>query len=630
MRRRRFFLLLAFLLLGGVLLLWSSNRRAATVAERPKQTAAPKAVPPTRAEVASPPMGAPIQLNRASSSPDAPAKAGTFEGRVVSSATGQGVPSAEITFEHESGAMSVRTGPDGSFAFQPTQLGHYRLAAILAPEFLPFAPEWGHSPVQLTARAGERIRDIVLFLTPALEYLGVVLDPKGERLAGASVSLLDASQGEMALAPLQDTFVSNAKGEFRFRAPAWAWLEAKHPSFSAARARVDGIAQTSRRLELRLSEKESGEVEPQEKLAGRVVDSRGLPISGASVYAQRRSRRGWGEGFSAKSDQDGRFAFEGLLDGRYDVVATYPGLAAGRADAVPSGTTTVVLQLAAGARVRGKVRDRDSGAPVVAFNISIQRARGALQRESLSDDAFMDAQGQYEISGLPAGSYAAIGTGYGYAPSREIQFSISPALEEKSIDFELERGGELVGSVVDAKSGTPLINAQIQLEGRLSSTSAIPILSSAITDAAGNFELRGLASGLGSVVASADGHHSRIIAGLRFENGQRMGPVRIDLNPVAEGEAPRTELEGIGASLAARRDSLVVAYLIPTGGGAQAGLHVGDEILTIEGQAVTDLGFQGAIQHIRGPEGSCIPIGVRRGAEEQVTEIIVCRRRIQG
>jgi hypothetical protein len=598
--------------------------------DQPKQATGPKTAPPTWAESPSPPGGAPIQLNRASSSRDAPAKAGTFEGRVVSSATGQGVPSAEITFEHESGALSVRTGADGSFAFQPTHLGQYRLAAILAREYLPFAPEWGRSPVRLTARAGERIRDIVLFLTPAVEYLGVVLDPRGERLAGAYVSLLDASQGEMALAPLEDTFVSNAKGEFRFQAPAWAWLEAKHPSFSAARARVDAMAQTSRRLELRLSAKEPEEIEPNETLAGRVVDPKGLPISGASVFAQRRGRPGWGAGFSATSDLDGRFTFEGLLEGRYDIVATYPGLAAGRADAVRSGTSSVVLQLTDGARLRGRVRDRNSSAPVVAFNISIQRARGALQRDSLSDDAFMDAQGQYEIAGLPAGSYAAIAAGYGYAPSREIQFSISEALEDKAIDFELERGGELVGSVVDAKSGTPLVNAQIQMEGQLSSASAIPILSSAITDGAGKFELRGLASGLGSVVASADGHHSRIIAGMRFENGQRVGPVRIDLNPVAEGETPRTELEGIGASLTVRRDSLVIAALIPTGGGAEAGLHVGDEILTIDGRAVTEIGFQGAIQRIRGPEGSCIPLGVRRSADQPVTEILVCRRRIQG
>src|SRR5262249_58763555 len=96
-----------------------------------------------------------------------PAAAGSLEGRVVSSATGKGVRGAEITFEHESGAISVRTSLDGLFAFHPPKLGQYRLAAILASDYLPFAPEWGRSPVMLTARAGERIHDIVLFLTPA-------------------------------------------------------------------------------------------------------------------------------------------------------------------------------------------------------------------------------------------------------------------------------------------------------------------------------------------------------------------------------------------------------------------------------------------------------------------------------
>jgi hypothetical protein len=617
------------LALAAALLLWFTSRRPVLDDTGAKPQASSPVAPRARSAEPPPAIGAPIQLNRASSSRDLLAMAGTFEGRVVSSATGQGVPGAEITFEHESGAISVRTGSDGSFAFQPPQLGQYRLAAILAREYLPFAPEWGRSAVSLTARAGERIRDIVLFLTPAVEYLGVVLDPRGERLSGARVSLLDASQGEMALAPLDDAFISNARGEFRFRAPAWAWLEASHPEFSPGRARVDASAQASHRLALRLGEKEAGEVEADGTVTGQVVDPTGSPVAGAAVYAQRRGRGGWGRRFSAKSDPEGRFAIEGLPEGRYDVVATHPGYAAARAEAIPSGTQSVLLQLAAGARLRGTVKDRNSSAPVVAFTISIQRVRGPLERDSLSSHAFMDAQGQYEVSGLPPGSYSAVAAGYGYAPSHEIQFSISEALEEKTVDLQLERGGELIGTVVDAKSGAPLSGAQVELEGPLSATSSIPILSSAITDATGHFELRGLAIGPSSVVTSADGHHSRILAGLRFENGQRLGPLRIDLNPTAEGEAPRVEMEGIGAVLAPRRDAAVVANLLPSGGAAEAGLRVGDEIISVDGRAVTELGFNGAVQRIRGPEGSCVPIVVRRSDPQQVTEILVCRRRIQ-
>jgi hypothetical protein len=628
MFRRRALVAVALLALAAPLMLWMSSRRPANESAGSKMaTRLQPAVTARAAESPPEPMGAPIQLNRASSSPAVAAKAGTFEGRVVSSATGKAIPSAEITFEHETGAMSARTGGDGSFVFHPPQPGQYRLAAILAPDYLPFAPEWGRSPVKLTAIPGERIRDIVLYLTPALVYLGVVLDPHGERLPGARISLLDASQGEMALAPLEDSFVSNARGEFRFQAPAGAWLEAKHSAYSPGRARIDASAQASRRLELRLGEKREEEVAA---LAGQVLDPKGAPIANASVYARRRGRGRWGAGFSAKSDPDGGFKIDGLPEGRYDLVATYPGYAAGRADAIPSGTQTVVLQLTAGARVRGTVRERNGSARVVAFTISIQRAQGALERESLTSEAFMDARGEYEISGLPAGSYAAVAAGYGYAPSREVQFSISEALDEKTVDFELERGGELVGTVVDAKSGMPLFGAEVELEGQLSSNSSIPILSSAITDGTGQFELHGLASGPSSVFASADGHHSRILAGLRVESGQRVGPLRIDLRPTAEGETPRVDLEGIGAMLQARRDALVIANVMPTGGAAEAGLQVGDEIVSVDGHGVTELGFNGAIQRIRGPEGSCVPIVVRKSGSEQMSDILVCRRRIQG
>ena len=79
-----------------------------------------------------------------------------------------------------------------------------------------------------------------------------------------------------------------------------------------------------------------------------------------------------------------------------------------------------------------------------------------------------------------------------------------------------------------------------------------------------------------------------------------------------------------------RRDSLFVAGLMAGGGAAQAGLSEGDEILSVDGQPVTELGFRGAIQNIRGPEGSCVPLVVRRASDQQVSEISVCRRRIQG
>ncbi len=183
---------------------------------------------------------------------------------------------------------------------------------------------------------------------------------------------------------------------------------------------------------------------------------------------------------------------------------------------------------------------------------------------------------------------------------------------------------------MDRKSGAALAGAQVYLEGQLSSASVISLLSSTVTDSAGRFELRGLAGGLGSVTVSAEGHHTRIVSGLQFENGQRLGPVELDLTPTAEGEEPTLELTGIGAVLMPRNDVLVISELMPGAGAAQAGLVVGDEILSIDGRSVLELGFNGAVQHIRGPEGTCVPMMIRRAADRSLVTLTVCRQRVRG
>src|SRR5262249_51212287 len=154
---------------------------------------------------------------------------------------------------------------------------------------LPFAPEWGRSPITFSARPGERIEDVVLLLSPEVEYLGLVSDPEEKPVSGATVRILNSGEGETALAPLQDTFTSDAKGQFRFRAPEGAWLEASHPNFSPGRAYVGQYAQASRRVELHLSPK--SDQDRSQVISGQVLDPQGAPVTGASVSATRSQRR---------------------------------------------------------------------------------------------------------------------------------------------------------------------------------------------------------------------------------------------------------------------------------------------------------------------------------------------------
>jgi carboxyl-terminal processing protease len=57
-------------------------------------------------------------------------------------------------------------------------------------------------------------------------------------------------------------------------------------------------------------------------------------------------------------------------------------------------------------------------------------------------------------------------------------------------------------------------------------------------------------------------------------------------------------------------------------------MQPGDAILAIDGAPAAALGFEGAVERIRGAEGSVVQLSVRRGAGEPY-ELAVPRRRIQ-
>jgi C-terminal processing protease CtpA/Prc len=88
------------------------------------------------------------------------------------------------------------------------------------------------------------------------------------------------------------------------------------------------------------------------------------------------------------------------------------------------------------------------------------------------------------------------------------------------------------------------------------------------------------------------------------------------------------ELVGIGVQLSAHGEALLVTGVVAGGGAAEAGLARGDEVLEVEGRPVGELGMQGAIDAIRGPEGSAVRLTVRRG--ESVRQVDVPRRPIRG
>ncbi|HET8734321.1 MAG TPA: PDZ domain-containing protein, partial [Anaeromyxobacteraceae bacterium] len=108
------------------------------------------------------------------------------------------------------------------------------------------------------------------------------------------------------------------------------------------------------------------------------------------------------------------------------------------------------------------------------------------------------------------------------------------------------------------------------------------------------------------------------------------GPVEVKLSPVGDGEEPRVELAGIGVTMEARgRNVLRVAGVIPGSGAAEAGMAPGDEILSVEGRSVSELGLAGAVTLIRGAEDTRVRLVVRRG-DAPPAEVWVWRRLVRG
>jgi carboxypeptidase family protein/PDZ domain-containing protein len=620
---------LAFAAAFAVLLVVAILLVVRTTSPGPTSTNAPgpQLPPPSSHAPASVPTRLPITV-RAPTPAAADAVPATFEGRVVSRATGLGVTGADLTFSRGGAAASVHSGENGAFRFEPPTEGRWLLAAVTAPGFLPFAPEWGHSPVELEAHPGVHLRGIEIHLVPATEILGRVLDAEDRPVPDAQVRLLGLGS-EAVLVSIPDRFTSDAEGEFRFSAPQGAVIEARKAGFAPGRAELDLLATLERRMTVRLGTTREAAAEPG-RIAGRVLAREGgSPIPGALVIAEpergfRTSRVAVAQAASAA---DGSFSLDGLDAGRYRLTARAEGRAPAFLRRVETGAKDVVLELGPGGRLRGCVRDAASGTAVAPFTVLVFERRASLFRPLQQSRSFIDPSGCYALADLQTGPVAVVVSAPGYAPAAEVHADVS-ASGDAVADAVLARGGRLSGVVRDDAMRSPLAGARISVEGSLAdAASTFPVLAEATSDDAGWFVLDGLPSRF-SLSAAAAGHHARVLGGVEAPPGAEVGPIEIALRAVAPGEEPKTELAGIGVGIAPQGDAIVVTAVASRGGAEEAGLARGDVILRVNGTAVTELGFRGAIDAIRGPEGSFVVLGIRRAAT--TFDVRVPRRIVRG
>ncbi len=255
---------------------------------------------------------------------------------------------------------------------------------------------------------------------------------------------------------------------------------------------------------------------------------------------------------ATKSSSDGSFRFEGLASGIYDFAASAAGYpTAKKRVTLAEGAEQPVIELilASGLTIRGTIRDPlgapVSGALVGAFLERVdpeesfeERILHLIEFEDMKNEpgvfATSDEAGEYTIVGLENDSYRLQVIASTFAPE-ERRFVKAGSV---GVDFNLQIGGQLIGTVVDVAGG-PIAGALVEIYRSSDSQDLMEIILERVlppldrreTDASGTFHFDAIGGEFDyRLVARASGYQTHGLEKVRVELGQQ-SELLISLDP---------------------------------------------------------------------------------------------------
>lgn len=286
-------------------------------------------------------------------------------------------------------------------------------------------------------------------------------------------------------------------------------VSARAAGLATARADVTrprGEATTSVRLLLLKGEILEGTT--VERASGSPVPLAELTLVPRASSLEGRASAPEEERHLASSDARGKFRFEGLEPGEYQLEARAPGHAAKRLLRMFVPSPPVTVELEASAFIEGFVELPD-GKPAAQARVSAFGADEAVSAETSSGGGFsLD---------VPPGSYQVMARQGDQTGSARTRLVVGAGMTLKDVRIRLGSATAIAGVVRQKESGAPIADAAI---------SVIPSgdrgdVAGATTDAGGHFEVGGLAPGAYDVSVQARGFKTLRRTGVTVLEGQR-------------------------------------------------------------------------------------------------------------
>ncbi len=229
------------------------------------------------------------------------------------------------------------------------------------------------------------------------------------------------------------------------------------------------------------------------RLEGQVVDEAGHGVGGAEVWLGSVPPR------TAKSEDDGTFAFDKLVGREYALSATADERIGGPVEyKLTEKSDPVVIRLAKSAKVVVTVLAED-GKPIEGADVRLAAMGDRTARTA--------ADGTATLKPVAPGWVAVQATADGYAPGTGFA-QVGSAGAVGTIKVTLHKGVAVTGRVVD-ESGAPVAKAHMTTAGiwDLPSTTQCKSCNPVVTDTNGEFTFPALPAGTHTLVAT-DGEHA--------------------------------------------------------------------------------------------------------------------------